>query len=183
MRQFRFLLGFAAVSGIAACAARQLPPPAVERSLPVVMEILNKLPDSVIVVDVHRSQENDLGVLLKTQIAAARAMARTPFVQIDRAQGCPPCRGLAAGLSDPRMIDAFAGTYVIRVEIGEWRDQLLPVLGIDPAAGVLIPQFIAVDESGKPLGPKITGNAWGADIPENMAPPLKAFFRANLRSS
>jgi hypothetical protein len=39
-----------------------------------------------------------------------------------------------------------------------------------------IPIFFEVDASGKPTGRFVTGGAWGEDIPENMAPPVKAFF-------
>jgi hypothetical protein len=36
--------------------------------------------------------------------------------------------------------------------------------------------FFKLDASGKPTGDRIDGGAWGDNVPENMAPPLKAFF-------
>jgi hypothetical protein len=79
------------------------------------------------------------------------------------------------------MKEAFAGTYVMRVDIVRWDEQLLPALGISSTRQLKLPQFRVLDDQGRPLGPKIGGDAWGEDIPENMAPPLKVFFRQNLR--
>jgi hypothetical protein len=42
-----------------------------------------------------------------------------------------------------------------------------------------IPAFYELGEDGKPTGRMITGAAWGEDIPENIAPPMKAFFEGN----
>jgi hypothetical protein len=39
-----------------------------------------------------------------------------------------------------------------------------------------IPVFFKLDASGKPTGEKIDGGAWGDNAPDNMAPPLAAFF-------
>jgi hypothetical protein len=36
-----------------------------------------------------------------------------------------------------------------------------------------------LDEKGITTGRMITGAAWGEDIPENIAPPMKTFFEGN----
>ena len=69
--------------------------------------------------------------------------------------------------------------YVIRLDVDAWHDQLKPLGFVSDG----IPAVFAIDPAGKATGPVITGGAWGEDIPENMAPPLKTFFRANLRKS
>ena len=111
--------------------------------------------------------------LLKVEAQKAQAAKQDPYVEFD-ADWCPPCRALSASLSDERMIDAFAGTYIIRLNLDKWKSQL-PGPGFYVAG---IPAFFEIDAEGKPTGRTITGAAWGEDIPENMAPPLKKFFRS-----
>lgn len=114
---------------------------------------------------------------LKAQLtgATARAQARKlrPFIEL-RADWCEPCRALEASLGDPRMVDAFAGTYLITLDVDEWSKELSEA-GLAPDG---IPAFFAVDERGTPTGRKIDGGAWADNVPANMAPPLKAFFAA-----
>lgn len=70
------------------------------------------------------------------------------------------------------MLNAFCGVYLIRVDVDRW-DWGNESLGFDVPA---IPIFFKVDQQGKPTGAIIDGNAWGENIPENMAPPLDSFF-------
>jgi len=39
-----------------------------------------------------------------------------------------------------------------------------------------IPAFFKLDAQGKPNGEFIDGNAWGDNIPKNIAPPMDEFF-------
>lgn len=132
-------------------------------------------PDSVKIVNVTPTDGKDLGEILKTQYASARTAGRTPVVELG-ATWCGPCKELAASLGDVRMRDAFAGTYIIHLDVDEWKDKLTP-LGFSSEG---IPAFFPINEKGVAIGPKIDGGAWGDNIPENMAPPLKKFFSANL---
>lgn len=70
------------------------------------------------------------------------------------------------------MLAAFDGVYLISVDVDEW-GWGIPGTGYNVQA---IPIFFGVEEDGLPDGRVIDGNAWGANIPENMAPPLGAFF-------
>jgi len=134
--------------------------------------------DSVRIVNVTPKSGPSLPAILKSEAAAALSAGRTPFVELG-ATWCGPCRKLAASLGplgDSRMIDAFAGTSVIHVDVDDWKGTL-DSLGFKSDG---IPAFFRVDSLGKPTGPVITGAAWGEDIPENMAPPLKKFFQEHL---
>jgi thiol-disulfide isomerase/thioredoxin len=112
--------------------------------------------------------------LLQREANKAREAGKVPFVQMT-AEWCGPCKKLRASMNDPLMQDAFAGTYIIRLDQDAWKPQLKSVgLKDDP-----IPMFHVLDEKGRPNGRKISGAAWGEDIPRNMAPPLQKFFRKN----
>jgi len=115
--------------------------------------------------------DGNLGELLAAEAANAEAQGLKPFVEFD-ATWCIHCKELDASLSDLRMLVAFRGTYIIRVDIDDWDGQFtnagFHVFGV--------PAFYAIDGAGKPTGRMITGGAWDANIPENMAGPLSEFF-------
>ncbi|MDP2275332.1 MAG: hypothetical protein Q8K32_31590 [Archangium sp.] len=115
--------------------------------------------------------QGKLTTLLEAEVAKARARHLKPFLEL-RAEWCGPCKELEASLGDPRMRDAFAGTYLISIDIDEWSQQLAGT-AFDASS---IPVFYELDEKAKPTGRKIDGGAWAENIPANMAPPLKAFF-------
>jgi thiol:disulfide interchange protein len=115
--------------------------------------------------------QGKLSTLLTQEVEKARARNLRPFLEL-RAEWCGPCKQLEASMGDDRMIDAFAGTYLISVDIDEWGDKLEP-LGFETGS---IPAFYELDGQAKPTGRTITGGAWAENIPANMAPPLKAFF-------
>jgi hypothetical protein len=71
------------------------------------------------------------------------------------------------------MSEAFAGVHLIRLDVDQW-GWGVPGTGFKVEA---IPIFFKVDDQGQPTGEVIDGNAWGENIPKNMAPPLKDFFR------
>ena len=142
---------------------------------PVVTEIApdqSPAPDRFSLVELHPSQ-GDLPALLAVHADRAAELGRRPFVEFS-AQWCSSCLQLARSLADERMIEAFDGTYIIRLDLDEWKSQLsqtdFVVFGV--------PAFFEVGGEGRPTGRTITGAAWGEDIPENMAPVLQQFFSA-----
>jgi thiol-disulfide isomerase/thioredoxin len=136
-------------------------------------EDVSPAPQAFSLVEV-RPEQGDLVALLEAHAARAAELERRPFVEFS-ATWCPPCIALQRSLQDERMIEAFRGTYVIRLDIDEWEDHLAP-------AGFLVfgvPTFVEVDGDGRPTDRSLTGAAWGPDVPENMAPVLGEFFRGS----
>lgn len=117
--------------------------------------------------------EGAFPAVLERELARASAHHQKPFVWVS-ATWCGPCQKLKASLGDARMKDAFSGTFIIHVDLDAWNAQLARA-GFQVGG---VPAFFALDAHGRPTGRTITGAAWKDDVPANMAPPLKAFFRA-----
>ncbi|HEX2569444.1 MAG TPA: hypothetical protein VH877_07775 [Polyangia bacterium] len=108
---------------------------------------------------------------LAREAVQARQAGLRPYVEVGAAW-CLPCRRLKAALVDPRMQEALAGTYLIRVDYDAWEKQF--------AAANLkvthIPVFFELAQDGHLTGKTIDSEAWVNDVPEEMAPALKTFF-------
>jgi len=137
---------------------------------PATSEDPSPIPQSFQIVDPHPS-EGDLVELLAFHAGRACELGLRPFVEFS-AEWCPSCVILADSLGDERMVDAFWGTYIIRLDIDEW-NRSLPGTGFRVIG---VPTFFEVDENGLPTGRMVTGAAWGDDVVENMAPVLREFF-------
>jgi hypothetical protein len=124
---------------------------------------------------VHELKPPDgkLAELLAGEAQTAKRLGLRPFVELG-ATWCKPCRLLKKAIDErnPLIVDALKGADVIRLDLDEWDAQLKDA-GLSVKA---VPVFFALDDKGKPTGRTIDGGAWGSDTPENMAPPLKAFF-------
>jgi len=165
----------------AAPSAAPAPPPAQpQRAAPRDSEPsgveLSPAPNRFTVVRLAPS-DRPLNTLLAEQVRLARAAGRHAFAEFDAAW-CGPCRSLKQYLGDRRMVDAFAGTYIIRLDLDGWMGRLSGT-GFERVQA--IPVFFELGDDGRPTGRQIDGGAWGEDIPENMAPPLRAFFRGGAR--
>lgn len=132
--------------------------------------IKSPAPDKFTLVRLDYS-DMPLDYLLKLEAQKAANQGFKPYVEF-YADWCPPCVALRKSLDDDRMVEAFTGTYIIQLNLDEWESKL-PDAGFTVPA---IPVFFELDDKGKPTGRTISGGAWGEDIPENMAPPLKEFF-------
>lgn len=109
---------------------------------------------------------------LATHAIEARRRGLKPVLYA-HAAWCPPCNAIQQYAADPAMRDAFVGTYVIGVDIDDWGDEL----GRHEIGGI-IPIWVGLDEHNRPGSQRITGGAWDADVPANMAGPLRTFFRS-----
>ncbi|MGH1348041.1 MAG: thioredoxin domain-containing protein [Nannocystales bacterium] len=120
---------------------------------------------------VEVENKGDLQAVLATHVAKAKEAGLQPYVEF-WADWCPPCKAIEASMKEPAMREAFSGAYLIRLDTDHWGSKL-EGSGMDAAS---IPVFFELDAKGKPTGRKIDGGAWGDNTPENMAPPLNAFF-------
>jgi hypothetical protein len=119
--------------------------------------------------------------LLKSQLARhanlAAANGQQPFVYA-WSEVLPPSVAIDESLNSWRMRRAFAGTYIIRLNVHDWgtpeTEELLAGSGIEVN---WCPMFFAIDADGTATGRKMGGEAWGANLPRKMARPLKKFFR------
>lgn len=114
----------------------------------------------------------DLAARLAVESGNAKARGLKPVVYLF-ATWCGPCKALSSSMSDARMVDAFRGTYVIKVDQDAFKPAQFAAVGLKTGE---IPAFTELDGSGHATERRITGAAWGDNIPANMAPPLKKFF-------
>lgn len=150
-----------------------LPTETVAKTEPdIIYELFDESPatEQFTVVRVGKTREKLLDIL-KVEAKKAFDSGRQPYVEF-YADWCPPCNAIRESLGDERMIDAFTGTYIIKLDLDFWEIKLLGT-GLNVNG---IPAFFEIDSDGKPTGRTITGAAWGEDVPGNIAPPLKDFF-------
>jgi thiol-disulfide isomerase/thioredoxin len=116
----------------------------------------------------------ELPAVLKAEVSKAKQAGLKPYAYF-YADWCGPCKALRKSLddSDPLMMEAFRGTYIIQLDADTWGKKP----AAKPFAVKAIPVLFELDKNGKPTNRKIDGGAWGEDIPKNMAPPLKKFFQ------
>lgn len=123
-----------------------------------------------------KPSDGDLNDQLAVHSKIAKGLNQTPVVDFT-ATWCEACVVIVQSLAaqDQRMLDAFDGVYLIEVDVDEWAFD-------DWAKGNYgfkfdgIPVFFKLDEQGRQTGEVIDGNAWGENIPENIAPPMDKFF-------
>lgn len=129
--------------------------------------------DSFTIVRLHPS-DGDLQTLLASEAQKATALGQMPVVEFD-ATWCPPCKAIDQGLKEKNqlMVDAYAETYIIKLDVDEWGwgDSELHDFEFDG-----IPVYFKLDANGKSTGETVDGDAWGDNIPENMAPVMDKFF-------
>lgn len=119
-------------------------------------------------------EDGDLQSMLAAEAQKALGLGQMPVVEFD-ATWCPPCQAIEKALSEKNelMLSAYDGTYIIKLDVDEWewddgRVQNFAFTGI--------PVYFKLDKNGEQTGEIIDGNAWGDNIPENMAPPMDKFF-------
>lgn len=122
-------------------------------------------------VMVHADRTQPPSDVFAAAAVGASARSLKPFVYAT-ARWCAPCRKLNESLRDPRMKDAFKGTYVVKLDIDEFDEKALVASGVQVRA---VPSFYELGPDGTPTGRMMVGD-WGPDVPENMAPALKRFF-------
>ncbi len=115
--------------------------------------------------------QGDLTPLLRAQVERARSKSLRPMLEF-YADWCPPCRAFQENLSDPRMIDALRGTYLIKLNLDDWHDKLVGTGFVVRS----IPAFFFVGADGRPTGKMLDGDKWGKATPANMSASLTTFL-------
>lgn len=121
------------------------------------------------------------GVSIREQLASwaqeASASGRAACVYLT-ASWCPPSVQLEKSLSNPLMASALRGVNFVTYDV----DDALPALTEAGFPAHTVPVFYLLNPDGTRAGPSINGGAWGSNTPENMAPPLAAFFDQTRRT-
>ena len=116
----------------------------------------------------------DLQAMLAGEAQKAEALGQIPIVEFD-ATWCPPCRAIDAAIESRNelMLNAYKGTYIIKLDVDEWGWKNGKVQNFSFSA---IPIYFKLDSEGQQTGEVIDGGAWGEDIPQNIAPVMDEFF-------
>lgn len=124
-----------------------------------------------------RPGQGDLQTRLEEEAQKAAKLGQVPVVEFD-ATWCPPCLAIDKAIKEKNalMMDAYAGMYIIKLDVDEWGwgDSSLHDFEFDA-----IPVYFKLDSEGNQTGELIDGGAWGQDIPENIAPVMDKFFHVN----
>lgn len=112
-----------------------------------------------------------LNVLLQDEYNKAKQLGRKPFVEMG-ASWCVPCQKLHARMDDPRLINAFSGTYIIQVDVDFWSRGLLAA-GFNPEG---IPAIYEVNPEGYSTGRGLIGGDWNSDDPVSDAGKFAEYF-------
>src|SRR5512145_1273450 len=111
--------------------------------------------------------DGSLHELLAQEAPKAIALGQMPVAEFD-ATWCPPCVAIEEALNakNELMLKAYAGTYIIKLDVDEWG---WTEKGVQDFKFDGIPVYFKLDAQGKQTGEVIDGNAWGDNIPENIA--------------
>lgn len=125
------------------------------------------------VVRLH-PEDGDLKTMLASEAQKADALGQLPVVEFD-ATWCPPCIAIDAALESQNelMLKAYAGTYLIKLDVDEWG---WDNGGLQDFRFDAIPVYFKLNAQGHQTGEVIDGGAWNEDIPENIAPVMDEFF-------
>lgn len=130
-------------------------------------------PTGFTIVRLH-PQDGELQALLSQAAQKAVKLGQMPVVEFD-ATWCPPCQAIDAAIKakNELMLNAYAGAYIIKLDVDEWG---WSESGVQDFQFDAIPVYFKLDAEGHQTGEVIDGGAWGEDIPENIAPVLDEFF-------
>jgi len=158
--------------GISLLACNFLFPPS-PRPTPESTDFQDPVPTGFTIVRLH-PDDGDLPTMLADEAKKADVLGQMPVVEFD-AIWCPPCQAIdqAIKANNELMLNAYAETYIIRLDVDEWGwgDSKLHDFQFDA-----IPVYFKLDAEGRQTGEVIDGGAWGEDIPENISPVMDEFF-------
>jgi thiol-disulfide isomerase/thioredoxin len=157
-------------SGSGAAEGTGMPPAeAAPRAAKLGLPATERQPYTMVTAD--WTMGKNLRSILASQAPKAEAKNQRLFLELT-ASWCTSCKALHESMGDPAMSDAFAGTYVVRIDVDQLGQQAVTA-GFDSKD---IPAFYEVGTDFRATGRMIDGNAWEMNTPAAMAPPLAAFF-------
>jgi len=158
--------------GMSLLACNFLFPPE-QRSTPESTDFQDPVPTGFTIVRLH-PKDGEMQTLLASESHKAAALRQIPVVEFD-ATWCPPCQAIdrAIRAKDELILKAYAGTYIIKLDVDEWGWEDSNLHNFEFNA---IPVYFKLDSAGNQTGEVIDGGAWGEDIPENIAPVMDKFF-------
>ena len=98
----------------------------------------------------------------------SEAAAGGRVIVVLSAKWAPPCKALRRALDDPKAAAILAGARVVVADIDQCGKEL-EGLGLQTRS---VPELRAWDPAAGALVPHLSGSAWGADTPENIAAAL-----------
>ncbi len=124
------------------------------------------------VVDIHPANGQ-----LSDQLASAAKEAEKsnlrPYVELT-SSWCPACHWLDHSMSAGPMAEVLEGTYLVRIDVDHWEGRLGGTRLGDHEGP--LPAFIALGNSGRPVGEWVDRADWGSDLPAQAVPVLADFF-------
>ena len=147
---------------------------ATEKPKPSAVPVSTLVDESNITIVRLHPADGDLQTMLAVEAQKAIALGQMPTVEFD-ATWCPPCQVIDEAFESENelILKAYEGAYIIKLDVDEWGwgDSELHDFAFDG-----IPAYFKLDADGNQTGEVIDGNAWGDNIPENIAPPMDEFF-------
>jgi thiol:disulfide interchange protein len=125
------------------------------------------------IVDLHPAG-GTLRAQLSSQVTSARRAGESVLVQTSAAS-CDPCGEIADALPDPTVQQALAKVRLLRIDVGEFRQELAGLRMNEPT----VPWFYVLDSRGQPRD-AISADEWDDNVAENIAPVLEAFVHGTL---
>lgn len=98
------------------------------------------------------------------------------FIQLT-GQWCSPCKRLRKKTEEKPLMDAYRGTYIIRLDYDEWKIDFATI-GLTKTP---VPSFFELDEKNQVTDYYINGNSWKEITADAMAPILKPYFNGKAR--
>jgi len=150
--------------------------PQTQPAVPESTDFQDPVPTGFTIERLH-PKDGELQALLASEAQKAAALSQMPVVEFD-ATWCPPCQAIdrAIRAKDELILNAYAGTYIIKLDVDEWGWGDSNLHDFEFSA---IPVYFKLDSAGNQTGEVIDGGAWGEDIPENIAPVMDKFFHGN----
>ena len=129
--------------------------------------------DSLVITSPDSFSAKSLRELLVDEGQHARSLKRTPFLELG-ATWCAPCQALQSLMdatpANPVMLNEFAGTYIIRLDVDRYHQEL-DSIGFH---GTGIPIFLSIDTTGM-VTDSTSSTQWGAITPEGLR-TVQRFF-------